>query len=1014
MFAVAKIVLIAYFLSFPIFAAFGEGFFLENQRPRFNSITQSDGLPNNSVSSIFQDRRGLMWFGTQSGLVQYDGHSFRTFRNEPFVTSSLPHDLVQTSYYDDATDTIWVGTYAGLARYRDGSSDFESFIHDPEREDSLSGNVVIAISRGPDGDLWVGTQSGLNRMREDGSFELIPTRHNVIRDLFLDAQGTLWVGSLAGLSRWDQEAQELAPIEDLEAANVMAIDEIESGVLVLGTWEVEGYDGGVVVFSEKHGELRRHQFSTNTIYTVLAASDGSLWAGSWGGGLFAVDRSGETHEFTPETEPNLSDPVIYSFHEDRSGVIWVGTNGGGLHFLSPRQGNFRAHYHDSERAGSLPRGRVTELFRDSRGTLWAGTYGGGLGRLDPGSDEWQVYRAESESGSAGTPRLADNIVNSITEDIDGSVWVGTNGGLQRFRRDPDRFEDWDEVFPEHPLTDKIIYAVTRDREGRYWIGTYQSGITRYDPYSEEAVRFCAAAGCPHSIGADLIYAIEELSDGRIWVATNGGVSRYEPETESFTTFRYSSDNRQGLSNNTVRAILEDPESPERVWFATLGGGINRFDADTETFTHITAADGLVSNKIVSLLAGRDGRIWAGTQEGLAAYDPSSGMIRTIDERDGLFGNEFNAGALREPDGTLLFGGSHGITRIDSSRANRNTAPPPVQITDVRVFQHSIAEGRLSFNDASVELGPSDTFVEFEFAALDFEAPNRNTYRYRLVGFDDDWVDVGARNFTSYTNLPAGEYRLEVLAANAHGVWSETPATLALRVVAPWYARWWAIILYVVASVLVVYSIVRARDARILADKNKELNHAVSQLAVANEELERLSVRDALTDCFNRRYFDETLKTEWNRARRAETPLGLLMVDIDRFKDFNDIYGHVQGDRVLARVAAAMRAQVNRSTDFVARYGGEEFVVVLYQTDREGALSVGEGIRRAVENAELGVNGVGVTVSVGVAGVIPSDEHAVSLVQAADAALYAAKRAGRNCVVVDNFEGNYAQQPPVSN
>ena len=276
MFAVAKIVLIAYFLSFPIFAAFGEGFFLENQRPRFNSITQSDGLPNNSVSSIFQDRRGLMWFGTQSGLVQYDGHSFRTFRNEPFVTSSLPHDLVQTSYYDDVTDTIWVGSYAGLARYRDESSDFESFTHDPERQDSLSGNVVIAISRGPDGDLWVGTQSGLNRMREDGSFELIPTRHNVIRDLFLDAQGTLWVGSLAGLSRWDQEAQELAPIEDLEAANVMAIDEIESGVLVLGTWEVEGYDGGVVVFSEKHGELRRHQFSTNTIYTVLAASADSI------------------------------------------------------------------------------------------------------------------------------------------------------------------------------------------------------------------------------------------------------------------------------------------------------------------------------------------------------------------------------------------------------------------------------------------------------------------------------------------------------------------------------------------------------------------------------------------------------------------------------------------------------------------------------------------------------------------------------------------------------------------
>ncbi len=995
MFGSIKVVLVACFVALPVVTASGEGFFVENQRPRFNSITQSDGLPNNSVSSIFQDRRGLMWFGTQSGLVQYDGHGFRTYRNEPFVTSSLPHDLVQTSYYDHQADTIWAGTYAGLARYLDDGIGFETFAHCPKCDDSLSANVVIAISRGPDGDLWVGTQSGLNRMRKDGSFELIPTRHEVIRDLYLDSRGTLWVGSLAGLSRWDQEAEELVAIEDLEVANVMAIDEIEPGVLALGSWEVEGSSGGLVVFSEEHGELTRHRFSDNTIYTVLAASDGSLWAGSWGGGLFAIDSSGETHEFTPETERNLSDPVIYSLYEDRAGVIWVGTNGGGLHYLSPRQGNFRAHYHDPERAGSLPRGRVTELFRDSGGTLWAGTYGGGLGRLDPDSDRWQVYR--SDSGSDDARRLENNIVNSISEDRDGSIWVGTNGGLQRFRRDPDRFEHWHEVFPEHPLTEEIVYDVMRDRDGRYWVGTYQSGIIRYDPETEEFRRFRSEGDRADSLAADLIYAIEELSNGRIWVATNGGVSRYEPESDSFTTFRYSSDNREGLSNNTVRAILEDPASPEYVWFATLGGGINRFDPETETFSHVTAADGLVSNKIVSLLAGHDGRIWAGTQEGLAAYDPATGRIRTIDERDGLFGTEFNAGALREGDGALLFGGSHGITRIDSAPAGRNAAPPPVQITDVRVFQDSIAEGRLSFNDASVVLEPEDSFVGFEFAALDFEAPNRNTYRYRLIGFDDDWVEVGTRNFASYTNLPAGEYRFEVLAANAHGVWSETPAALTLRVPAPWYARWWAIALYVVAAVLIAYSILRARDAHILADKNKELNHAVSQLGVANQELERLSVRDALTDCFNRRYFDETFQNEWNRARRAGAHLGLLMVDIDRFKSFNDSYGHVRGDEVLARVASVMQAQLGRSTDFVARYGGEEFAVVLYRTDREGALRVAEMIRHAVETADIGVNGVAVTVSVGVAVAVPRDERVVALIQAADRALYTAKRSGRNRV-----------------
>lgn len=179
----------------------GQVFFADGQRPKFNLITRQNGLPSSSISSIQQDRRGFLWLGTQGGLSRYDGRRFRTHRNQPFNLDSLPHDLVQTIYYDETTDSIWVGTYDGLARFTAGRLGFETYRHDYEDPASLSNAVVLSISRGPEGRLWVGTQDGLNRMTDGGTFERIPTMSEVIRDLHLDSTGVLWIATYDGLAR---------------------------------------------------------------------------------------------------------------------------------------------------------------------------------------------------------------------------------------------------------------------------------------------------------------------------------------------------------------------------------------------------------------------------------------------------------------------------------------------------------------------------------------------------------------------------------------------------------------------------------------------------------------------------------------------------------------------------------------------------------------------------------------------------------------------------------------------
>ncbi len=974
---------LAFSACLPTLPVYAQQFFLGGQVPRFNQITRTHGLPNNAVSSVQQDKRGLMWFGTQGGLAKYDGRRFEYYTNVPFEDDSLPHNLVQTLYYDEAADTLWIGTYRGLARFRIGEPGLTSFSHDSDDPSTISNDIVIAITKDAEGSLWVGTQSGLNRMTSEGVFESVNSVSEVIRDLHVDSAGTLWVAGYQGLERWDPSTGTLVQVrDDLLTQNVMAIVESEPGTLLLACWGV-----GLVTYDVATDTTELTTFADDRLYAVLVGSDGTLWVGSWGGGLFAVAPDGKVYHFSDRND-TLSSQVIYSFYEDAAGLVWIGTNGGGLYRLSPRQRNYRAFYHDPERPGSLPSGKINTILRTNDGTLWVGTYEGGLGRYDAERNAWINYTYDPRDPYS----LANDIVTELYEDSDGRLWVCSNRGLQRYDPSTDRFLTWGtHIHRTTPLTGEIIYAFLEDAEGDYWIGSYRRGVERFRRASGTLLHYDHDPRDPYSLSNDLVYDMLEDSLGSIWIATNGGVNRYVPELDGFQQFTYDMTNREGLSSNTVRILYEDRS--QNLWMGTVSGGLNRFLRDRETFQHITAQDGLSNNTILGILEGADGRLWLSSQQGISSYDPGNGLIDVLDERDGLYGSEFHNGHFGEEDGTLFFGGGHGITRIDSALATQNSHVPRVQITDVRVFQESVDPHRPTFNGSEIRLQPGESFVGFEFVGIDYEAPQSNQYAYRLEKFDQDWIFSGTRNYATYTNLRPGTYTFLVKAANGDGVWSATPATLTLMVSAPWYRTWWAFGLYAIALLLIALAVFRFRESLILATQNRELEEANSKLAQANAELERLSIRDALTGAFNRRYFDAKLKEEWSRARRSEAPIALLMADVDRFKRYNDTHGHIAGDRCLVDVCDIMQRRLVRTTDAVARYGGEELAVLLYGTSLEGAREVAERLRAAVERE----NGE-VTISIGVASTVPDDHTSpTDLIAAADAGLYEAKHAGRNRV-----------------
>jgi diguanylate cyclase (GGDEF)-like protein len=394
-------------------------------------------------------------------------------------------------------------------------------------------------------------------------------------------------------------------------------------------------------------------------------------------------------------------------------------------------------------------------------------------------------------------------------------------------------------------------------------------------------------------------------------------------------------------------------------------------------------------------------------------------VSSVSFADGMRSSEANGGnqpagcVLR--DGRILFPTIKGIVSIDPRRIFNNPQPPPVLVEGVTVNDKSFA----AVADDHARLAPGAERLEFHYAALSFLDPERVRFKYKLEGFDPDWIDAGTRRVAYYTNLAPGKYLFRVIACNNDGVWNETGAAFGFEIAPHFYQTFAFHCLLVLLAVGLVLLIIRLRLGALrrrerelvslVKERTQQLEDANSALVDANAQLQNLSSTDSLTGIANRRAFDAFLNREWRRALREQTPLTLLLLDIDRFKQLNDTYGHQAGDECLRRAANVIAGIFKRSSDLVARYGGEEFAVVLCFTNRKFVGSLAERVRVEIEQASVECASapdalLRLTVSVGGGIITPrSDAKPEDLIAAADRALYQAKNAGRNCARIVNLD-----------
>jgi diguanylate cyclase (GGDEF)-like protein len=927
-----------------------------------------DGLPQNTVTAIAQTADGYLWLGTREALVRFDGVRFTAFDTR--TTPELGHDWVMSLLADD-NGGLWIGTAGGgLVRMESGR--FTRLT----TEDGLPNEHVSAILEDRMGRLWIGTDGGGLARYESGRFILEPSRGALgasIRALAEDEVG-IWIGTEAGLARLDDDGalRSFASEEGLSRRSVRALLRDREGVLWIGTdlGLNRLKDGRFTAFTQEDG------LSHDVVVSLLEDRDGSLWIGTDGGGLNRR-RDGAFASFT--SRDGLSNDTVYALHEDREGSLWLGTNLGGLNRLEA--GRFTPF---TTKEG-LSSDYVRAVYEDREGALWFGTEGGGVNRLRDG-------RFTAFTTREG---LSNDIVFAVLEDREGSLWVGTDSGLNRIR------DGRIDVFhAENGLANDCVLALYEDRAGALWIGTYAGGLSR-----RKDGKF-TSYGASEGLSNDTVNVIFEDRAGNLWVGTRGGgLTRFKDgRFTAYTT-------KDGLADDLVFALHEDREGS--LWIGTYGGGLSRLK--NGKFASITQKQGLHDDVIHRIVEDGLGDVWMSSNKGIfrvpkreldevadGTRERITGTVYGTD--DGMRNVECNGGASaggRMRDGRIWFPTIEGAVRIDPEHLPTNRIPPPVAIEEVLV------DGKAGGTPGLLRLPPSTQSLEVHYTALSLVAPEAVRFRYRLEGLEEDWVEADTRRVAYYSKLPPGSYRFHVVASNNDGVWNEEGAAFDFQVAPRFHETLWfrgaAVLLFALAGPLFHRFRIR-RLTRQKAELERLVLERTAQLEAANARLSQLAREDGLTSVLNRRAFDDALDEECRRASRLDTPLSLMLLDIDAFKAYNDELGHQAGDACLRAVALTVADAHRRAGEVVARYGGEELAVILPGQSREGADDLAENVRRRVLDLAIAhprsTIAPCVTVSVGVAcaepgvGFLPED-----LVAAADRALYRAKERGRNRVEV---------------
>jgi signal transduction histidine kinase/CheY-like chemotaxis protein/ligand-binding sensor domain-containing protein len=741
-----------------------------------------DGLPQDNVVAIAQTPDGYLWLGTEEGLARFDGVRFTVFdkSNTPELKSSFISALLV-----DQTGSLWIGTGGGgVLRMRDGK--FVAFT----TRNGLSNNSVLSLGEDREQGIWIGTEGGgVNRFK-DGKFTVYNSKIGLVDDavfsIFAARDGSVWFGTGGGLSQLkDGSFRNFTVQEGLPNKNVRAVFEDQEGTLWVGTnggGLSQFQDGAFKTYTTKDG------LAANSVFSIYQDKEGSLWIGTFGGGL---NRWSNGKFKTYNMAAGLTSDNVLVLLQDREGSLWVGTVGG----LNQIKDGHATVYSSAE---GLSSDIALPIFEDHEGSLWIGTAGGGLNRLRDG--QFTAYTTQQG--------LSDNFVLSLSEDHQGTLWVGTRHGLDRMK--DGKFTVYT---TKDGLPNDIVLSTWPDRVAGIWLGT-RSGLGRFK--DGKFTTYTTKNG----LSNNYVTFIYQDRAGTLWVGTGGGgLDRFKDG--KFTAFT----SKDGLSNDIVTAVHEDEEGT--LWVGTNGGGLNRFREGR--FTTIAMKDGLYDDKIFQILGDNNHNFWMSSNRGIFRVgeqqlkDFAEGKIKSIQSEsygtsEGMKSREcngaFQPAGWKTRDGRVWFPTMKGAVVIDPLNSKAAALPPLVRVEQVIVDKQTFAPGE------TICLTHGEGALEFHYTGISLVVPKRVHFKYKLEGFNRDWVEAGTRRVAYYTNIRPGQYQFRVQASNDDEVWSEAGDNVHLILKPHFYESYWFYFLCALAGVGAAFGLVRLRIKRMEANERR--------------------------------------------------------------------------------------------------------------------------------------------------------------------------------------------------
>ncbi|MEO5889973.1 MAG: two-component regulator propeller domain-containing protein, partial [Ferruginibacter sp.] len=780
----------------------------------WNSLTGNNGLSQNSVTSIIQDTRGFIWIGTYDGLNRFDGFTTQVKRHESANKNSLSDNRI-LCLQENSLGNIVIGTDGGGLNIFDPGKDY--FRHISLSTGKTGSDMILSLSADNEGNTWIGTSSGLFHVN-DQKFtqdttkpELIPGFENTsVSKIICDKGGNTWIGTDRGLfiiragkiqrkqPNWAELVKSVgqSPVTALyqDARHNIWIG--KSGGLFTAGYIADNAANELIITDRSKG-LLPPDITPLDISDITMDLSGNLWISSRNRGLFKFTQD-NTGKFvrsglynTDQPFCNIAEDRIRVVFTDRSNTLWVGTYRKGVNYSSISGKNFYAFNPLlSPQKGEFGyKGKYITTVAEKDKALWIGT------------DEEGLYKYNACTGnltSSGDLVASKNIICIFPSKT--SLWVGTDTGLYQVTSGQKS---------KLLKAGTAIRSICGDNFGRLWLASWQ-GIMIYDPVTQTTDTLTVARG----LSSNTCFTVySERVENVIWVGTIGGglnrITYNAKGADKFFHYRNDPKNAHSISNNHVWCTYRDKQ--EVLWVGT-DAGLNRCFIDRTTgiarfepISHPLLKD----RKITAILEDEEKNLWLSSSQGLFRYDVIRGEVRQYTYRDGLQSNNFTEAAFKDGDGRMYFGGINGLNYFDPSQIKSNPYLPSTAIVDFEIFNKSIVpgekvDGRTILdsninNTRQIILSYRQNNFMFSFAALQYAVPEDNRFRYKLEGYDKNWIVTGHdHRFAAYSNLDVGDYTFLFSSSNNDGIWN--PEVKSIRIIiepAPWFT-WWAKSIYVLA------------------------------------------------------------------------------------------------------------------------------------------------------------------------------------------------------------------------